>query len=126
MEHPARREPLFQEVTMIEEKIAILTKKDIHQAISNYIHNNLQISKEDIVRVMEKKVEQVLETKLKEYLDSNFFTKIVEMKVMAIIKEGTNTYYDRDSFEKFITSEVASKVRSMVFDRYKIEIKEKD
>jgi hypothetical protein len=111
---------------MTEEKIAILTKKDIHQAISNYIHNSLQISREDIVKVMEKRVEQVLETKLKDYLNSKFFTNLVEMKVMAIIKEGkTNSYYDRDSFEKFITSEVASKVRSMVFDKYKIEIKEK-
>jgi hypothetical protein len=112
---------------MAEEKLVILTKKDIHQVITNYLHNDLQISRQDIVAVMEKKVEQILEAKIKELLNSKYFTTLVEMKVMQFIKEGkTSSYYDRESFEKFITGEVASQVRSMVFNKYRIEIKEKE
>jgi hypothetical protein len=111
---------------MGEDKIAIIGKKDIHVAITNYIHNELHITRDDIIEVMKKKTEQILEHRIKELFDSKAFHELVGLKVMQFIKEGKkNNYFDRDSFEKFITSVVRERVEEMIFQRYEIEIKEK-
>jgi len=110
----------------MEGQVAILSKKDIHQAISNFIHNDLQISKQDIISVMEKKVEKVLELKLKELFNSKYFESLVELAVVRIIKEGTDDgLYGRTSFDKFITKEASRQIHEMVSEKYKIEVKEK-
>jgi hypothetical protein len=110
----------------MEGQVAILSRKDVHQAISNFIHNDLQISKEDVISVMEKKVEKVLEFKLKELFNSKYFEALVERAVVSIIKEGTDDgLYGRTSFDKFITREASQQIHKMMSEKYKIEVKEK-
>jgi hypothetical protein len=111
----------------IKGKIVILTKRDIHQAIYNYIHNDLKLSREDIKEAMEKKVEKVLEGKLKEFLNSKYFTELVKDAIMKLIKEGEpNAFYQTDPFHKVILREVREQVRNLVFSKYEVSIKEKE
>lgn len=110
----------------MQQQVAILSKKDIHQVISNFICNDLQISKQDIISVMEKNVEKVLESKLKDFLNSKYFTALVERTIVSIIKEGVdNGYFGKTPFEKFFVREISSQVRKMVSEKYEVKVEQK-
>jgi len=106
--------------------VALISKKDIYKALTNYIHNELHITRAETIEVMNQKVEQILTQKIEELFNSRFFRVLVEMKVMQFINEGkTDSYYDRESFEKFVTEIARNKVYKMIDDKYDIEVKTK-
>ena len=110
----------------MEGQVAILSRKDVHQTILNFIHNNLQISREDIISVMEKKTEKVLELKLKELFSSKYFEGLIEKIIVSVIKQGVDDgLYGRTSFEKFITREISCQVHDMVSKKYEVKVEEK-
>lgn len=108
------------------EKVAFITRKDIHAGISNFIHNELKISREEIYEVMKQKIEEVADRRIKEFLNSKYFEGLVQRCIVAIIKDGVNDgFYGKTSFDKFITGEIASQVRNMVAKKYEVKVEER-
>ncbi len=74
-----------------------------------------------------RKVEEVIDSKIKEFLNSKYFEGLVERMVIIIIKQGVDDgFYGRTSFEKFITREVSRKLDEMVFKKYEVKVEEKE
>jgi len=111
---------------MEEKAIAFITRKDIHAGISNFIHNELKISREDVAEVMKKRVEEVIDSKIEDFLNSKYFQGLVERSIVSVIRQGVNDgFYGRDSFENFFTREISRCVHEMVSTKYKVKVEEK-
>ena len=86
--------------------------KDKYKAFTNYMHNELGISKEDIRTWTKEAVYEVAET----YVQNQLNDRSVDQRIMGIIKDNKFSIWDRDdkTFDQTIRQGVIKELVSQV------------
>lgn len=93
-----------------------------YKEVKNHIHNDLKISREDILEVIRQETQKQIETFMKDESNfQNFIRKAFEDSVKIAIC-GDNWAFG-SSFKDKITSIIRDKIGQMVVDKLDIKVK---
>jgi hypothetical protein len=105
-----------------------LEKQD-YIRVKNIVINDLHISRDDILDMMNKHVEKVLRGEIENLLRSDFFTRLLDITLFRIMKDGieNESYWCKPTtLQDYIKQEVHRAVRERIMTKYEIEIKERE
>jgi hypothetical protein len=75
--------------------------------LQNFLVNNYGITREKIFEHIDKRVQDLLDKHVKNYLNSNSFENLVIDKLCQYVNKGScNRYYDRSSFEDVVRGQI--------------------
>ena len=96
-----------------------------NKRLYNYLVNTLELSKENILKHVEERIESIVARHLVNKLDSKAMEKIILDRVTDIVKNGfehRGAYY-RTQFDDYVANIVESVTEKRLNKEYKLEVK---
>lgn len=99
-----------------------------NKKLYNYLVNTFGLSKEIIMKHVEKRIEDIIDKNINNLLNSNKIHDMIVSRVSEYIKKGTmNTHLlERKSFETIINEQIRAVVENYLRERFKITMQFKD
>ena len=98
--------------------------------IKNVVINDLHITRDDVITMMNNHVEKILKGEIENLLRSDWFTKLLDITLFRIMKDGiedgVNYFCAPVRLKDYIKSEIKRAVKEQILAKYEIEIKEKE
>ena len=105
-------------------------EKQDYIRVKNIVINDLHISRDDILDMMNKHVEKVLRGEIENLLRSDFFTRLLDITLFRIMKDGITdgpSYFCTPTkLEEYIRERVVFAVQDRILAKYDIVVKEKE
>jgi hypothetical protein len=104
-----------------------VTGAQVYKAIKNYLHNEMHVSREDIIAM----IDAHLKHEVKAYIESKFgtssFDNYIRQILGAMMQEGVRTslYSDPMAIDKVVVKAIQDAAREEFIHKYTFSIKEK-
>lgn len=102
-----------------------MSKTKEYKAVSNYLLNTLEFTKELAQTVIENKIEKMLSNKIEDKLKSNWFDSLLQITLLKIMNRDVEkrfSPYSSSSFEELIENEIKKTVKKFIEDTYSIDV----
>ena len=105
-------------------------EKQDYIKIKNIVINDLHITREEVIDMMNKHVEKVLKGEIENLLRSDWFTRCLDTTLFKIMKDGIidgPSYFCAPvTLKDYIRSEISRTVKDRILAKYDVVIKEKE
>lgn len=99
-------------------------KSKEYKIFKNFLHNEVNITKDDIYDMVQKSIDHIVEKKIDDLMYTGKFQSIIMHKVTNLVKGGTirDSYFNQISFSNWVQDEVKRQVKNEVIDNINFNI----
>lgn len=111
---------------MDDMKITV-TGSQVYKAISNYLHNEMQFTREDVIKMIDERLERIVKVHLDERMKQNSFERMFRLAIVDIIKGGVQTsiYTGPTPFDEAILKTMKTILREEMEKMFDIKVEKK-
>lgn len=100
----------------------------VYKAVQNYLVNTAGISKEDIIALVEKRLDSIVRKYLEEKITSGRMDAYLRQVIGVILKDGVQNgswYSGPQALDQFIKQTLEAHIKDMIVEKFDITVKEK-
>lgn len=98
-------------------------KSKEYKNFKNYLHNDLNVTKDDIEKWTKESIEKIVDQKIDKFMYSNQFTAMVLNKLSTLAKgQITNSFYQSIPFSKYFEDLLRSEIKQLLLKNFNVSI----
>ena len=106
-----------------------LSASDVHKAVRNCVHNELKLTREDIVAMIEPRIDAEIRKTLTKYIQQKFeqgdLRKMFRAEIAEYMTKERHVGFTRLSFQDYIDRLVREEIRAMLMSRLDVKVEVK-